>query len=378
MPPTTRRDHYEVLGVARDADPATLKKAYRRLAMQYHPDRNADPSAEAQFKEATEAYGVLSDPHKRRLYDAGGHAAVDGSGGPAFDPEAFADFSDLFGGVLRDLFGGGGGNPFFGARRRTGPSRGQDLLYELVLSFEEAALGCERDLDLPGHLACDDCGASGAKPGTGDRACGDCGGQGQIVVRQGFFAMSRTCGRCRGTGRVLEAPCATCSGAGRVARERRLRVKVPAGISEGQRIRLHGEGEPGERGGPAGDLYVQVHVEPHEHFWRDGFDLHVQLAIAFPQAALGARLEVPTLQGEVELDVPAGAETGETLRVRGKGVQRIGSSGRGDLIVHLRVRTPKRLTSEQEAALRAYAESMDQASDLGERSLFDRVKDIFH
>ena len=373
MPSTTRRDYYEVLSVTRDADGAVLKKAYRRLAMQYHPDRNPDAGAAEKFKEATEAYGVLSDPDKRRLYDIGGHAAVDGGGGAGFDG-GFTDLGDLFGGVLRDLFSGG--DPFGGARRRSGPRRGEDLLFPLALSFEEAALGCGKELVVPNVAECEGCKGSGATPGTGSKTCSDCGGHGQIVVRQGFFAMSRTCGRCRGTGQALESPCDACRGEGRVPQDRTLKIRVPAGISEGQRIRVQGEGAPGEKGGPPGDLYVQVAVEAHEHFWREGFDLHVQLSITFPQAALGAHLEVPTLHEPVKLDIPAGAETGQVLRQRGKGIKRLGGSGHGDLVAHVRVRTPKDLTSEQEALLRKYAESTEDG-ELGERSIFDRVKDIF-
>lgn len=372
MSSTTRRDYYEVLAISRDADAGSLKKAYRKLAMQYHPDRNPEAGAAEKFKEATEAYAVLSDPDKRRLYDMGGHAAVEGGGG--FDGGGYADLGDIFGGVLRDLFTGGGG----GARRRSGPRRGEDLLFPLALTFEDAALGCGKELLVPNVADCEACTGSGAAPGTGRKTCTDCGGQGQIVARQGFFAMSRTCGRCRGTGQALEQPCETCRGEGRVPHDRSLKIRVPAGIAEGQRIRVQGEGEPGERGGTAGDLYVQVAVEQHEHFWREGFDLHVQLSISFPQAALGTRLDVPTLADPVSVDIPAGAETGQVLRLRGKGIKRLGGSGHGDLMAHVRVRTPKKLSADQADLLRKYAESMPEDGDLGERSIFDRVKDIFN
>jgi molecular chaperone DnaJ len=375
MPSTTRRDYYEVLGVGRDADTASLKKAYRKLAMQYHPDRNPDGDAAAMFKKATEAYAVLSDPEKRRRYDIGGHAAVDGAA-VGFEP-GLGDLGDLFGGVLRDLFSGG--DPFGGGqRRRTGPRRGEDLLVALGLTFEEAALGCAKELTIPTVIDCADCSGSGAAPGTGRTTCTDCGGQGQIIVRQGFFAMSRTCGRCRGTGQILESPCATCSGAGRLPHEKTLKIRVPAGIADGQRIRVQGEGEPGERGGPPGDLYAQAAVGAHEHFWREGFDLHAQLSISFPQAALGAALDVPTLGEPVKLDVPTGSETGRVLRLRGKGIKRLGGPGHGDLIVHVRVRTPQKLTPEQKDLLRKLSESMDEQGPLGSRSLLDRVKDIFN
>jgi len=365
----TRRDYYEVLGVERDASQAALKKAYRRLAMDLHPDRNDDPQATAQFKEATEAYGVLSDPDKRRLYDVGGHDALDGGG---FDPSSFSDFGDLFGGVLRDLFNA---DPRF-ARR--GPRRGEDLLLELPLAFEEACLGVEKELNVPRVGECGECAGSGARAGTGRRPCTDCGGSGQIVLRQGFFAMSRTCGRCRGVGTTLESPCPNCRGEGRVPVEKQIRIKVPAGISEGQRIRVTGEGESGQRGGPPGDLYVEARVAPHEMFWREGFDLHVPLPLSFPQVALGAKVDVPTLQGDAPLEIPAGTEAGDVLRVRGKGVKKLSTSGHGDLLVHVRVRTPRRLNESQRDLLRRYAESVDEHYEVQEeRSLLDRVKDIF-
>jgi molecular chaperone DnaJ len=370
----TQRDYYEVLGVARDVDAATLKKAYRKLALQYHPDRNDDAGAAVQFKEATEAYGVLSDENKRARYDMGGHAAVSGAGG--FDPSQFSDFADLFS-VFSDLFGagppGGAGGP-----RRTRPQRGDDLLYELVLPFREAALGAEKELVIGRLNPCAACDGSGAEAGTGRTGCEDCKGAGQVVVRQGFFTMSRTCPKCRGAGTVLEHPCAACQGDGRVKGEKRLKIRVPAGIADGQRIRVGGEGESGAMGGPAGDLYVHIRVEKHEYFWREGFDLHVPIPLAFVQVALGARIEVPTLDGTLPLEIPAGTEAGEIIRLKGKGIRRLSGSGHGDLLVHVRVRTPKRLTDGQKTLLRAYADSLDESYDLREeKSILEKVKDMF-
>lgn len=369
----SRRDYYDVLGVPRDADEAALKKAYRQLALKYHPDRNPEPAAAERFKEATEAYGVLSDPEKRARYDAGGHAAVDGRG-MGFDPNAFQDFGDLFG-VFGSLFG-----VDFGARggsRRGRPQRGDDVLVQLPLSFEEAALGVDKELRVTRLVHCGECRASGAAPGTGRTPCTDCGGRGQVVMRQGFISMSRPCGRCRGEGSVLAKPCAACDGQGLVEAEKRIRLKVPAGINEGQRVRVAGEGHAGWQGGPPGDLYAAIAVEEHEYFERDGADLHVALPVSFPQVALGCEVEIPTLEGGVKVDVPAGTESGEVLRLKGRGIARLGGSGRGDLFVHVRVRTPKRLSSKQRELLQAYADAVKEKHHVGEeKGLLDRVKDL--
>jgi molecular chaperone DnaJ len=371
-----KRDYYEVLGVERDADPAALKKAYRKLALKYHPDRaGSDPQAEASFKEATEAYGVLSDPEKRSRYDAGGFAAVDGRGVP-FDPTVFADFGDLFG-AFRDIFGfdpsGFGAGP-----RRPRVHRGEDLLLEMELSFEEAALGLEKEVAVRRLATCSECGGGGARSGTSPVRCPECAGRGQVVMRHGFISVSRPCGRCRGRGSVIEHPCPTCDGQGSLPVEKRIKLKVPAGIAEGQRIRVAGEGSAGPGGGPPGDLYVVVAVAPHAYFERDGFDLHLQLPLSFPQVALGTKAEVPTLEGATTLTIPAGTEAGQVIRLREKGIKRLGSSGRGDLFVHVRVRTPKGLSGNQQALLREYAKSVDERYDVAEeKSLFSRVKDIF-
>lgn len=371
-----KRDYYEVLGVSRDATDAELKTAYRRLAVRHHPDRSDEADAEERFKEATEAYGVLSDPASRARYDAGGHAAVGGAGG-GFDPTAFSDFGDLFG-AFRDIFGMDFGG-FGGGGRGVRPTRGADLLDELAISFEDAALGTTCELAVARLDACTDCAGSGAETGTSRTACQACGGRGQLVHRQGFFAVSRPCPRCRGRGSVVESPCQACRGEGRVQVERTLRVRVPAGIDDGQRIRLAGEGEAGEHGGPPGDLYVEVRVQPHDVFVREGVDLHLSLPLSFPQVALGTTVSLPTLEGELELDVPAGTEAGDVLRVKGRGVPRVGRSGRGDLLVHVRVRTPRSLSKAQRKLLREYADATDESYSVGEeKSFLDRVKDMFH
>jgi molecular chaperone DnaJ len=369
------RDYYEVLGVSRDADGAEVKRAYRRLAVRYHPDRCDEADAAERFKECTQAYSVLSDPERRRRYDVGGHAAVEGRGG--FDPGAFSDFGDLFG-AFRDIFGMDFGG-FGGGPRRSRAQRGNDLLYELSLTLEEAAQGCARELVIPRLDACPDCHGTGAARGSGKTTCSDCGGRGQVVFRQGFFAVSRPCPACRGEGQVVEVPCGGCRGAGRVEVERKLKVRVPAGIATGQRIRLQGEGEAGEQGGPPGDLHVAVSVREHELFARDGADLHLALPVSFPQAALGDRVEVPSIDGPVPLEIPAGTQSGDVLRLAGKGLRRLGASGHGDLLLHVQVRTPRRLTARQARLLRQYAGSVAESYEPGgaEKSLLDKVKDIF-
>jgi molecular chaperone DnaJ len=367
-----KRDYYEVLGVGPDADAAALKRAYRQLALKYHPDRNSeDPQADALFKEATEAYGVLSDPEKRHRYDRGGHAAVDGRG-VGFDPSAFADFGDLFS-AFNSIFG-----VDFGGSRRPRATRGDDLLHELTVSFEDAARGAEREVRVPRHDECETCAGSGAEKGSGWRPCGQCGGRGQVILRQGFISLTQPCGRCRGRGSVLEKPCATCAGGGRVRSERVLKVRIPGGIADGQRIRLTGEGDAGALGGGPGDLYLLVNVQEHPIFRREGFDLHLTLPLAFPQAALGATVEVPTLDGPAPVDVAAGTESGDVVRLKGRGVRKLSQQGCGDLLVHVWVRTPKRLSAKQQKLLRQYAETLDERYDVaGEKGLLERMKNIF-
>lgn len=343
-----KRDYYEVLGVARTAGESEIKKAYRRVAMKYHPDRNPeDPDAEAKFKEATEAYEVLSDSGKRSAYDQFGHAAVDGSGGGFGAQGAGASFSDIFGDVFGDIFGGGraGGG---GARVQ----RGADLRYNLELTLEEAVAGTTVRIRVPALATCGTCGGTGAKKGTAPRTCGTCHGAGQVRMQQGFFSISQTCPTCRGRGTVIEDPCATCHGIGRVQETKTLSVKVPAGVDTGDRIRLAGEGEAGEMGGPPGDLYVQIRVKEHPIFTREDNDLYCEVPISITVAALGGELDVPTLDGKLKLKIPPGTQTGKMFRMRGKGIRPVRGGGLGDLICRVVVETPVNLTDEQKELFR--------------------------
>jgi molecular chaperone DnaJ len=365
----TDRDYYEVLGVGRDADLSAIKKAYRRLAVRHHPDKNpGDPEAEERFKEAAEAYAVLSDPEKRQRYDLYGKSGVAG-GFQGFDQEIFADFGDILG----DLFGFGG--VFGGGRRRRRGRPGRDLRYDLEIDFEEAVRGLETRIRVPRLAACPDCGGSGAAAG-GVTTCSQCGGQGQVAFQQGFFTIARPCGRCEGTGRQITEPCTRCKGQGRLREERTLTVRIPAGVDEGMRLRMAGEGEEGSQGGPPGDLYVVLHVREHERFRREGRDILYEAPITFSQAALGAAIRVPTLDGDETLEVRPGTQSGERVRLKGKGVPSLDGRGRGDQYVVLVVRTPSRLGREQRELLERLAELEGRPAE--ERGLFDRVKDIFN
>lgn len=357
-----KRDYYEVLGVARNAPEADIKKAYRRLAMKHHPDRNPDDkSAEARFKEANEAYEVLADAQKRAAYDQFGHAGIDptmGARGPGgFQGAAGgASFADIFGDVFGDIFGAGGGG---GGRRGTQTYRGADLRYNLELSLEEAVRGTEVRIRVPTLESCETCNGSGAKPGTQSSTCPTCGGHGQVRMQQGFFSIQQTCPNCRGTGKVIKTPCETCHGRGRNQVTKTLSVKVPAGVDEGDQIRLAGEGEAGENAGPNGDLYVQVRIKPHDLFKRDGDDLHCEMPISFATAALGGEVEIPTLDGRASLKIPHGSQAGKVFRLRGKGVRNVRSHVTGDLYCHASIETPvnlskrqKELIEELEASLR--------------------------
>jgi molecular chaperone DnaJ len=379
----SKRDYYEVLGVDRQATDGQIKTAYRKLAMKYHPDRNpGDKQAEEHFKEAAEAYAVLADREKRSLYDRFGHAGVSGvgAGGPGFDPTIFADFSDIFAG-LGDVFGFG--DVFGGRRRRGGPQRGADLRYDLEITFEEAALGTETAIQIPREETCDTCRGSGAAPGTSPETCGQCRGSGQLRYQQGFLTVARPCPNCRGTGKTIAKPCQTCRGAGRIGRERKLTVKIPPGISTGQRLRLTGEGEHGSSGGPAGDLYVVVHVQEHPFFQREGDDLYCELPVSFPTLALGGTVRIPTLNGDEELHVPAGTQPGTRFRVRGKGMPNVSGRGHGDLHVIARVSVPKKLTKEQRHLIEELAKTLRderpsvEGGDGTDKPFFERVKDIF-
>jgi molecular chaperone DnaJ len=380
----SKRDYYEVLGLARSAGEADLKSAYRKLAMKYHPDRNpGDKAAEEKFKEAAEAYAVLADPEKRGLYDRFGHAGVGSAAGAGagFDPSVFNEFGD-FSDILGNMFGFG--DLFGGGRRRGGPQRGADLRYDLEITFEESASGTETTIQIPRQEACDTCGGSGAAAGSSPTACSLCRGQGQVRRQQGFFTVATTCPQCRGTGRTIAKPCQSCRGAGRVTRERKITVKIPAGIAEGQQLRLQNEGEAGAGGGPAGHLYVVIHVRDHEFFRRDGINLFCEIPVNFPTLALGGEIVVPTLDGQESIKVPEGSETGTTLRVRGKGMPDVNGRGRGDLFVTVQVRTPRKLNKEQRHLLEQLAaalpkEKFEPRTHGGEdeRNLFDRVKDMF-
>ncbi len=379
----TRRDYYEVLGVSKEATDQQIKSAYRKLALQHHPDRNpGDNEAEERFKEAAEAYAVLADAEKRQLYDRFGHAGVSGAGAGAggFDPTVFADFSDIFAG-LGDVFGFG---DIFGARRRRGgPQRGADLRYDLEISFEESARGVEETIQIPREESCETCSGSGASPGTSAETCSQCRGTGQLRYQQGFLTVARPCSNCRGTGKTIAKPCAACRGAGRIGKERKITVKIPAGIATGQRLRLYGEGEHGSAGGPPGDLYVVVHVQEHSFFHREDDDLYCELPMSFPTLALGGTVKVPTLDGREELHVPAGTQPGTRFKVRNKGMPNVSGRGHGDLFVVARVAVPKKLNKEQRQLLEELARTLPSEKDLAsegdstDKPFFERVKDIF-
>mgnify|MGYP001208250698 FL=1 len=375
METMSKRDYYEVLGIERGAQEGEVKKAYRRLAMKFHPDRNSDdPSAEEKFKEATEAYEVLTDPEKREAYDRFGHAGVDpnmgGMGG--FDGGGFGDmFSDVFG----DIFGGGRGG-----RGRSSVQRGADLRYSLELDLEQAVAGENVEIKVPRLAECEVCDGSGARPGTHASTCPDCGGAGQIRVAQGFFSLQQTCPRCRGAGQVITDPCGNCGGAGRVEKRKTLSVRIPPGVDTGDRIRLAGEGEAGLNGGPPGDLYVQVEVREHPIFVRDGGNLYCEVPISFVDAALGGELEVPTLGGRVKLKIPAETQTGKLFRLRGKGVKPVRGGPVGDLLCRVSVETPVKLSDAQRQLLKDLKASLEAGGTKHmpkEDSWFQGVKDFF-
>jgi molecular chaperone DnaJ len=378
----TKRDYYEVLGVSRTATDGEIKSAYRKLALKYHPDRNpGDHSAEEKFKESAEAYSVLADPDKRHLYDRYGHAGLGGAATGGFDPSVFTGFEDILGG-LGDIFGFG--DVFGGGRRRGGVQRGADLRYDLEISFEEAAKGTETSIQIPRQETCETCSGSGAASGSKPTTCPQCHGRGQLRYQQGFFTVARTCGQCRGVGRVITKPCATCRGAGRVQHERKLTLKIPAGIATGQRLRLSGEGEAGPGGGPAGDLYVVIHVQEHPFFQRDGNDLYCEIPLNFTTLALGGDITIPTLDGDAPFTVPESTQTGTMFRLRGQGMPDVSGRGKGDLLVTVKVITPKKISREQRKLLEQLSALLPKEKfeptprdDQEDKGLFDRVKDIF-
>lgn len=374
----SKRDYYDVLGVNRDASDDDIKKAYRKLAMKYHPDRNPDSKeAEEKFKEGKEAYEILSDSQKRSAYDQFGHAGVDqqaGMGGGAGGFGGFGDFADIF----SDIFGGG--RSAGGGGGRSNVYRGADLRYNLEISLEEAARGCEKQIRIPSHQDCDVCHGSGAKPGTQAKTCSTCGGHGQVRMSQGFFSIQQTCPTCHGSGKQITDPCAACHGAGQKKTTKTLNVKIPAGVDEGDRIRLAGEGEPGQNGGPAGDLYVVAHVKAHQVFQRDGKDLHCEMPVSFSTAALGGEVEIPTLDGVAKVKIAAETQSGRVYRLRGKGVKSVRGSDYGDLHCHVVVETPVNLTERQKELLREFeAISQGDAAKHNPRSksFMDKLRDFF-
>ena len=376
-----KRDYYDVLGVPKNATDDDIKKAYRKLAMKHHPDRNQGDDAkksEDKFKEAKEAYEMLTDPQKRAAYDQHGHAGVDpnmGRGGPG--AEGFGGFAEAFGDIFGDIFGPGG-------QRRGGAGqqvfRGSDLSYAMEITLEEAAAGKETQIRIPAYETCETCKGSGAKPGTSPKTCSTCNGAGTVHMRQGFFSIQQTCPHCHGTGKIIPEPCTTCSGQGRIKKNKTLEVKIPGGINEGMRIRSSGNGEPGTNGGPAGDLYIEIRIKPHEIFERDGDDLHCTVPVGLTTAALGGGIEVPTLGGKAEIDLPEGTQHGKTFRLRGKGIKGVRSSYPGDLYCHVSVETPIKLTEHQRKLMRelddAFRNSGDRHSP-NAKSWTDRVKDLF-
>ena len=380
-----KRDYYETLGVARNASEDDIKKAYRKLAMKYHPDRNQGDDAkkaEEKFKEAKEAYEMLSDGQKRAAYDQYGHAGVDpnmarGAGGPG--AEGFGGFAEAFGDIFGDIFGGGAA----GGQRRGGGQqvfRGADLSYAMEITLEEAALGKETQIRVPSYETCETCKGSGAKPGTSPKTCSTCNGQGTVHMRQGFFSIQQTCPHCHGTGKIIPEPCMTCAGQGRIKKNKTLEVKIPPGINEGMRIRSSGNGEPGTNGGPSGDLYIEIRIKQHEIFERDGDDLHCTVPVGLTTAALGGGIEVPTLGGKAEIELPEGTQHGKTFRLRGKGIKGVRSSYPGDLYCHVSVETPIKMTEHQRKLMKELDESFRKAGDRhspNAKTWTDRVKDLF-
>jgi molecular chaperone DnaJ len=370
-----KRDYYEVLAVSRTANDQEIKSAYRKLAMQYHPDRNPDnPEAEEKFKECSEAYAILADAEKRARYDRFGHAAVSGNwgAGGGFDASVFTDFQDIFGDIFGfgDMFGQRGG-------RRSRAQRGGDLREDLTLEFEEAVFGTTKQVQIRRMEECEQCKGSGVAPGKAPINCTTCQGAGQMRYQQGFFSISRTCSTCQGSGKLIADPCSKCKGHGRIARDRSVTVKVPPGVDEGARILYSGEGEAGSSGGPSGDLYVVLHVKQHDFFDRDGKDLYCVVPISFAQAAMGTEIRVPTLEGEHTLRVPEGTQTGRTFKVKNKGVPVLNGHGRGDLYVEAQVHTPKKLNQRQRELLQELESTTTIENKPVSRTLLSKVKEIF-
>ena len=381
----TKRDYYEVLGLGRDSSTEDIKKAYRRLAVQHHPDKNpGDKAAEEKFKELSEAYEILSDSKKRQMYDQFGHAAAGAGGGPGgfdFGAGGFGgagSVNDIFGDIFGDLFGGAGmgGTQRGRGRRRTGRP-GADLRTTVDITFEEAAFGTEKVISVMKPVLCETCEGSGAKPGTQAETCSQCGGRGEVAYQQGFFAISRPCPRCNGSGQIIPTPCDTCRGSGQVKKRAQIAVKIPAGIDTGQRLKLTGEGEAGERGGMPGDLYVVINILAHDFFTRDEFDVICDVPLTFTQAALGDEIEVPTLDGKVKLKIPTGTQSHSILRLKGKGMARLGAYGRGDQLVKVVVEVPQKLNSEQKQLLKKFSEIGTDSTHPMHHRFFEKVRTFF-
>ena len=372
-----KRDFYEILGVAKNSSEDEIKKAYRKLAMKYHPDRNPDSKeSEEKFKEVKEAYEMLTNPEKREAYDRYGHAGVDPNmGGGGFGGGA-GGFGDAFGDIFGDIFGGGGRG------RNAGPQvyRGADLRYNLEISLEQAAHGFDTTIRVPSWDKCDTCHGSGAKPGTSPSTCSTCAGHGQVRMQQGFFSIQQTCPKCHGNGKVITDPCAPCGGQGRIKRNKTLEVKIPVGIDSGMRIRSSGNGEPGTNGGPSGDLYVEIHIKPHNVFTREGDDLHCEMPISFVKATLGGEIEVPTLSGKVSFTIPEGTQSAKVFRLKGKGIKGVRSGFAGDLFCHMAVETPVKLTDKQKDLLKEFERlTLEGGAKHNPQSKgwMDKVKDFF-
>ena len=375
-----KRDYYEILEVSREETADGIKKSYRKLAVKYHPDKNpGDHTAEEKFKELGEAYEALSDPQKRALYDQHGHAA--------FDPRARArggggGFHDPFD-IFRDVFGGGGGgsifeNLFGGGQDPNGPQRGDDLRYDMQITLEEAALGCEKEISVTKPDECDHCHGGGAEPGSKMRTCGTCGGRGQVLTSRGIFSIAQTCPHCKGAGRILEKPCKKCSGSGKHERTSKIKLRIPPGVESNSRLRSSGNGEAGVRGGPAGDLYVFLQVKEHEIFSREGDDLLCEVPVSFIQATLGAEIEVPTLQGKATVKIPAGTQPGTLLRLKGRGVKNLQGYGQGDLHIRVQVEVPTHLNAEQKHKLAEFAALCDGKEMPLSQRFFEEAKKFFH
>lgn len=384
---STKRDLYEVLGVARTANKDEIKKAYRKLAMQHHPDKNpGNKESEALFKEASHAADVLLDDQKRKMYDQFGHdgAQMGGGGQGGFQggfSGDFGDLGDIFGDIFGDILGGQRGGGRGGARRGGSRSRaqmGDDLQTELFTTFEEAAFGAEKELHINRSVVCNDCHGTGAKKGSGPVTCDMCHGHGEVRRQQGFFTIAQGCPKCHGTGQMIKDPCETCHGRGRTKKKEKLSVKVPAGIDEGQRLKLSGQGDSGLNGGPAGDLYVLIHIQEHEFFKRDEFDVHCEVPISFSQAALGTEIEVPTLGGRVSMKIPEGTQSGQKMKLRNKGITKLGGYGFGDQIITIHVETPSKLSKEQRELFTRLSELEQNSSNPMTKGFFDRVRELFH